>query len=320
MTFKEIMLKKYEEMLSIKESLGYSRHTYSSYVVPFIDYCATNFDTPTTITREMLDGWLMTEPFQTENTHRLAIINIRHFAKHLNSIGTPAFIPPSSYNIKYQPYQPYIFTDNELVELFNTIDSVKLHGSCKANVQRILPVLFRLELCCGLRPGEPFRLKKEDVNVTTGDIFIRKSKRGKDRHIIMSEEMRRLCEVYDSLEGEREWFFQYETGKPIPTGWGEHKFTAALKRCNFSYKGNKPRPYDLRHNFATRTIMRWVDEGRDIMALMPYLSEYMGHVSLEETFYYIHLIPDRLKKSPNINWDMMSNIYARGKENQHEEN
>ncbi len=34
------------------------------------------------------------------------------------------------------------------------------------------------------------------------------------------------------------------------------------------------------------------------MALMPYLSTYMGHVTLEETLYYVHLLPERLKSSP----------------------
>ena len=45
------------------------------------------------------------------------------------------------------------------------------------------------------------------------------------------------------------------------------------------------------------------------MALMPYLSTYMGHVSLEETLYYIHLLPERLKSSPGIDWKMLNDIY-----------
>ena len=36
----------------------------------------------------------------------------------------------------------------------------------------------------------------------------------------------------------------------------------------------------------------------------------MGHVTLEETLYYVHLLPERLKSSPGINWDMLSGIYC----------
>lgn len=319
MNFKEKMMEKYEEMLLLKESLGYSKRTYSSYIVPFIEYCAANFEDASTITREMVDNWLLTDPYRSSNSQRIAIINIRHFTKHLCSTGIPSFIPPSSYNVKYQPYQPYIFTDDELKYLFEAIDSVKFR-KIKADPARIMPVLYRLELCCGLRPGEPFKIKCEDINLETGDIFIRKGKRGKDRHIVMSEQMRRLCSIYNEFEGRREWFFQYKTGEPIPTYWGVYNFAQLLERCNFSCKGNKPRPYDLRHNFATRTIMRWIDEGRNIMSLMPYLSEYMGHVTIEETFYYIHLIPERLRISPNIKWDMLSSIYGNKEEKIHEKN
>lgn len=53
-------------------------------------------------------------------------------------------------------------------------------------------------------------------------------------------------------------------------------------------------PYDLRHNYATQTLMRWVEEGKDLDAWMPYLSAFMGHVSFSSTFYYIHLLPERL--------------------------
>ena len=56
--------------------------------------------------------------------------------------------------------------------------------------------------------------------------------------------------------------------------------------------------------------MRWIDEKRDVMVLIPFLSAYMGHVSLEETLYYVHLHPERLKVSPGIDWDMLKEIYA----------
>ena len=46
------------------------------------------------------------------------------------------------------------------------------------------------------------------------------------------------------------------------------------------------------------------------MTLMPYLSTYMGHVSMEKTLYYVHLLPERIKSSPGINWDMMGDIYS----------
>ena len=313
MNFKSEMLLHYNDMLDLKESLGFSRHTYSAHIVQFIEYCSENHPDVDKITKEIVDGWFVSHDFKTENTRRLAVINIRHFTEYLCAIGKDAFVPDSDYNVKTKRFIPYIFSDEQLKQLFDSIDTVK--PDPQTHIEMMLPVIFRLELCCGMRPNEPLDLRIEDVDLKSGDIFIRKSKRGKDRHIIMSEDMRRLCEIYDSAAGEREFFFPYsDTGK-ISTRWARYHFSRAWIRSNPDHVDQTtPRPYDLRHNFATRTLMRWIDEKRNIMTLMPFLSEYMGHVSLADTLYYVHLLPERLKNSPNIDWDMMKDIYPHQEE------
>ena len=39
--------------------------------------------------------------------------------------------------------------------------------------------------------------------------------------------------------------------------------------------------------------MRWLAEGKDLNAYVPYLCAYMGHASFNST-YYVHLLPDKL--------------------------
>ncbi len=310
MSFKYELVSAYNDMLDIKVSLGFSRHNYTSHILPFIDFCTNKYPDASEITKEMLDQWLVSKSFNTDNTRRLAIINIRHFARYLNATGMHAYVPSSEYNVRARRYHPYIFSDNELTQLFDSIDLLKNRKGFDSNPDLILPVAFRFELCCGMRPAEPFNLRVEDVDLKSGDIYIRKSKRGKDRHVIMSEDMRQLCTVYDGLAGKREWFFQYMDGGKVPTRWAHWNFTKAWQKTGLFSRGNNPRPYDLRHNFATRTLMRWVDEGRDVMTLMPYLRTYMGHSGMEETLYYIHLLPERIKASPGIDWGMLSDIYC----------
>ena len=79
------------------------------------------------------------------------------------------------------------------------------------------------------------------------------------------------------------------------------------KRSGLQAHGH-PRPYDLRHAFATRNLIRWIDNGLDINHLLPYLSTYMGHSELDSTFYYIHLLPERIRKSAGINWKQFADI------------
>ena len=124
MSFKQELTAAYHEMLDIKVSLGYKQRTYMSHILPFIEFCADSYPDAKEITKEMLDRWLLTKNFNADSTRRIAIINIRHFARFLNAIGKKAYIPPSEYNVKAQRYLPYIFTDEELVLLFDSIDSL----------------------------------------------------------------------------------------------------------------------------------------------------------------------------------------------------
>ena len=59
---------------------------------------------------------------------------------------------------------------------------------------------------------------------------------------------------------------------------------------------------DLRHRYASATLQRWIDNGTDLNAKLPYLRTYMGHSTLSQTAYYIHMLPENLLKSPGIDW------------------
>lgn len=71
----------------------------------------------------------------------------------------------------------------------------------------------------------------------------------------------------------------------------------------------KIRVYDLRHRFASACLNRWLDRGEDLMVMLPYLRAYMGHHTLSETAYYIHILPDNLVKSPAVDWDVFNAMF-----------
>jgi integrase len=56
----------------------------------------------------------------------------------------------------------------------------------------------------------------------------------------------------------------------------------------------RPRPHDLRHAFAVRTLLEWYRDGVDVQARLPLLSTYMGHVNPASTFYYLTAAPELL--------------------------
>lgn len=66
------------------------------------------------------------------------------------------------------------------------------------------------------------------------------------------------------------------------------------------FEGARPRVYDFRHTFATNCILRWARGGKNIDAMLPFLSAYMGHVQPDDTAYYIHIIPELYKHTTKL--------------------
>ncbi|MDR1247359.1 MAG: hypothetical protein LBK57_10100 [Clostridiales Family XIII bacterium] len=60
---------------------------------------------------------------------------------------------------------------------------------------------------------------------------------------------------------------------------------------------------------ASACLNNWLDEGKDLMAMLPYLRAYMGHGSLNETAYYIHILPENLMKSSAVDWNKFNAMF-----------
>ena len=123
----------------------------------------------------------------------------------------------------------------------------------------------------------------------------------RDRRLYLSDELINYFKEYDNAIKrcfpEREYFFPGGAGgicssTAVSANFRNIWLSAGLKRDGKV----KPRAYDFRHHFACANIMKWSDEGKDIHAMLPYLMRYMGHTTLDSTYYYIHLIPDFFPK------------------------
>lgn len=305
--YKEHMTKHYEDMLNLKISLGYSVPRGLAPITGFIAFCAELRPNADGFSRMMVEDWLGQQHFKTNTTHNLAITKIRNFARYLVSIGVDAYVPDDEYSVRVIHYTPYIFTDQELECLFEAFDSIAPWKQ-SPHREHIVPVLFRMMYCCGMRPSEPPSLLLEDVDLKKREIYIRQAKGRKDRRILISADLAELCREYLCRTAPHKYFFEHLDGRPISTSWARYQFNICWDSSGLPRR-KIPRPYDLRHNFATRTMMRWVNENKDVMALTSFLSAYMGHTEFTATLYYIHLLPERLLKSAGINWQRFSVIY-----------
>jgi len=310
MAFREELLDNFSKMIVYREAVGYSTKSYVYTIMPFLNYCGEKYPDAPSITKEMVDNWLEKKRYNA-NSQASFISCIRQYTRFVNFLGGNAFVPDDDYSVRRIPFSPYAFTDFELKTLFDSFDDCGDSIRNKSfHPELVVSPIFRVMYCCGMRPSEPLRLLCNDVNLESGDVYIRETKTNKDRHIIMSEDLRSLCTRYDEVAGGRTWFFEHE-GKPYRIGWVDSQFRSCWNRSGIQAHGS-PRPYDLRHAFATRNIMRWIDKGLDVMSLLPFLSTYMGHAEIVSTLYYVHILPERIRKSAGIDWKQFSVIYGKG--------
>ena len=59
--------------------------------------------------------------------------------------------------------------------------------------------------------------------------------------------------------------------------------------------GRGPRLHDMRHRFAVRTLVQWYRAGLDVERELPKLSTYLGHVHVNDTYWYLEAVPELLQ-------------------------
>lgn len=294
------------EMLDFKVRLGYARRTYEGFLNDFSRYCAQCHPTQKCLTKELVLAWCIRRPSERPSGFRRRIIAVREFGKYMESIGKESYILSSRFSGGGTTFTPYIFSDEELAEIFSMSDSMET--SCRSPYRHVIvPVLLRMIYFCGLRPNEGREIRKKDVNLNDGVLFIRKNKSHRERYVPMSEDMRNLCISYNEklrlFAPESEFFFPNTEGIPYAAKWLTRQFLGIWEKIRNNQNPHRVRVYDLRHRFATAIMMQWLSDSADLYAKLPYLSTYMGHAQFSSTAYYVHLLPENLLHSPGMNWE-----------------
>lgn len=298
--------------MEYKEALGYCRRSYHYVLLNFDRFCAMHFPCETNLNKIMVMEWSRIRPTENENGLRRRQAAVRELGKYMNGIGIAAYVIPTNIIGNFKSYVPHIFSNLELVSFFYAADHFKPAVYQPAK-QYIIPVMFRLLYCCGLRPNEVRNIKCDDISLETGKLYIQETKIHKDRVVVLSSDVLELCKNYDtlikSMNIDSEYFFPHPHGTAYSANWLQTQFwkcwdIAGIKK----FQGSHPRVYNFRHNYATRLLQKWMDTERDLYTLLPYMSAYMGHSDFSSTAYYINLLPEHLVKSRAIDWSRFSDM------------
>jgi integrase len=282
-------------LIEQKRALGhdYSAAEYS--LKRFDTFCIDFFPSESILTKSIVLKWAEAIGDEKPQSRDGRVTPVRDLARYMNGTGIDAYVVPTRLFPKKIRYIPHIFTPVELTAIFSVLDRIQPSGSRYPIRHLVAPVIFRMIYCCGLRPKEGREILRRNVDLKTGKIVIQEAKNHKDRTIVLSTDMLKLSQQYDNkveaVFPDRRYFFPNSDGNPYSYFWTQGIFRRCLDDTKLSFIGNRPRVYDLRHTFATNAIFRWMKEGKDVNARLPYLSTYLGHEHFSYTAYYIHLVP-----------------------------
>jgi integrase len=300
------------EFLGQKHALGY---TYSNVSDPrmFDRMCAECFPDESSLTADICNTWATRRGSETAKTTAGWSAFIREFARYLLRNGEQAYVLPIGTAKKGQRYIPHIYSHSELAKIWQAFDNIQPTKTYPV-AHLALPTLVRMLYCCGMRPGEALKLGLDDVDLRSGKIFIAEAKGNRDRIVMLADDVLEMCRNFNKQMQDffpsRSFFFAKNADDPYNYRWIGMVFRNIRDGLSIESRSeNPPRLYDLRHTFATHRLYQWMRGGKDLYAMMPYLSSYMGHSKLTQTFYYVHLVPGMLEEMSGFSYGSVAELF-----------
>jgi integrase len=232
---------------------------------------------------------------------------VRQFARHRSATDLRTEIPAPGL-LPFQPKRarPYLYSTREIRALLQAALEMPYRNEREALLPSTYYCLFGLLSVSGMRLGEARNLELQDVNLTAGILTVRGAKLGKTRLVPLHAS---TCEVLANYIAQRQ---RHWAGRPVSSylfvsSWGNRLDSGQIHRAFYALSrqiglrgesdSHGPRLHDMRHVFATNTLVRWYRSDQDPERRLPVLSAYLGHVHVEDTQWYLSGSPELMREA-----------------------
>ncbi len=284
------------DYLTMRRALGYKLQRAEKLLAQFIGFVEASGSERITIDLALAWATLPAQGAMDWWSGRLTVI--RAFASYLHTLDPTTEVPPTELlPSRSHRAVPYLYSDEEVLALMAAAAILR-------SPLRVLTyeTLMGLLAVTGMRVGEVIRLDRSDLDFDTGVLTIRMSKFGKSRELPLHA---------STLEALQTYLQRRDQLYPRPTApslfistagtrllyCGVHwTFLRLVRRAGLQPRSAacRPRPHDLRHSFAVRTVLDAYRTDADVTARLPLLSTYLGHLHPANTYWYLSAAPELL--------------------------
>jgi integrase len=286
-----------EDYLKIRRRLGFEMPQDGRLLQGFVDFLEQAG--AERITTELALRWARKPADAHPHTWRQRLIVARGFARHLATIDPASEVPSPDLLPGHRPrIAPYIYADSEIVALMDAARGLRppLRAARHATLIGLLAVT-------AMRPGEAVALDRNDVDLRHGVVHVRAGKQKKQREVPLHASTVGALRDYARLRDadcpttSTPAFFISARGRRMARSELNQTFTKLIREAGLEGRGarRRPRPHDLRHTRAVRTLLGWLQAGENVDQRMPLLSTYLGHVDPASTYWYLEAAPELLE-------------------------
>ncbi len=324
LNYQSIYAPYFKRFIAIKNELGYTSLRAQWILLELDSFFADNNVRELGITQQQVEQWRATRINDAQCTIYDKYCTLAQFCKYMCRIGYDCYIPRLPRKIS--GFTPYIFTNEQMMGIFQACDHYELYDRHLNTSLFIIPTLIRLLYGTGLRINEALSLKNKDVDFDKQCLYIRKSKNGDERISPLSETLITVLKQYlqyrdrmplPRLNDEKNFFFVSPMGKRCSQGVVYLWFRKALAAANIPHQGNHkgPRLHDLRHTFAVHSLVKMSKSGLDLYYSLPLLSTCLGHRSLKSTDQYVRLTAEIYQDLLNDGNEISAHVFPKTQTN-----
>jgi len=284
------------DYLTMRRALGYKLWRAEKLLAQFVAFVETNGSERITVDLAIAWATLPAQGAMDWWSSRLTVV--RGFTSYLHTLDPTVEVPPTQL-LPGQSHRavPYLYSDDDVLALMAAAEILR-------SPLRVLTfrTLIGLLAVTGMRIGEAIRLNRSDLDLDAGVLTVRMSKFGKSRELPLHSSTLEALQTY-LLERDQLYpqpaapsLFISTAGTRLLYCGVHWTFLRLVRQAGLLPHSARcrPRPHDLRHSFAVRTMLDAYRADANVAARLPLLSTYLGHLHPANTYWYLSAAPELL--------------------------
>lgn len=281
-TTTQLLMPLVEEYVAQRRALGFELRKVSRSLREFAQF-ADSTAPGQPITTVLALKWVTQSP--KARAYRLTAVRL--FARFCALSDPRTEIPPSHlFANEWKRIAPHIYTPAQVRLMMRRAARL---GTKNSPLRPAMAATFvGLMAVTGMRVDEALRLRLCDFDRQAGTLLVRATKTSPTRLLPLHPSTVQALICYqrkrERVAPSSELFFAGARGGAFKLSYSFRELIDGIK-CNGARA--RPRPYDLRHTFATGWVAQWSREAAPLSHYLLRLSAYLGHRDLSATWWYV---------------------------------